>query len=89
MVNSDERNKNDCHVLLQLYGVKFNGEIDILQFDCVVYSFSENFFCRCFVQLQKISMTASIKKKDYLICDLPNKSRLHILQKYMDITLLL
>ena len=46
----------NSHVHVLLFSVKFNGEIDILQFiftRCVVYSF---------IQLQKISMTASMKK---------------------------
>ena len=37
----------NSHVHVLLFSVKFNGEIDIVQFiftRCVVYSFSERFF---------------------------------------------
>ena len=42
-----ESNKGDIGHVHVLYGVKFNGEIDIVQFiftRCVVYSFSDYFF---------------------------------------------
>jgi hypothetical protein len=61
--------KCTSHVHVLLYSVKFNGEIDIIQFiftGCVVYSFSEYFFLLLF-QLQKISMTASMKKITWFV----------------------
>ena len=85
------RKYSQVHVLL--YGVKFNGEIDIVQFiftRCVVYSFSEYFFLLFHSTTKNIN--DCLYEKDYLVCNLPNKSKLHIVQlhvvqKYMDIPL--
>ena len=63
-----------------LYGVKFNGEIDIVQF-----IFTQLFF------FQLIFFFVSFNDKKYhLVFNLPNRIKLdivqlHILQKYMDI----
>ena len=66
-----------------LYGVKFNGEIDLVQFifiQCVVYFFRT-----------KIVFTLKVNERNecpyekdcLLVRNLPNKSKLHfVLQKY-------
>ena len=63
---------SQVHILL--YGDKFNGEIDIVQFiftRCVVYSFSEYFFLLFHSTTKNIN--DCLYEKDYLVCNLPNK----------------
>ena len=62
-----------------MYSVKFNGEIDIVQF----------VFTRC-VEVYSIKNCLSIKKlkempyeKDYLVCNLPNNSKLYIVELHV------
>ena len=82
------RKYSQVHVLL--YGVKFNGDIDIVQFiftRCVVYSFSEYFFVVVSFNYNKYHNC--LYEKGYLVCNLPKKSKLHIVklhvvQKYME-----
>jgi hypothetical protein len=72
-----------------LYGVKFNGEIDLVQFifiQCVVYFFRT-----------KIVFTLKVNERNecpyekdcLLVRNLPNKSKLHfVLQKYIDVAVI-
>ena len=55
-----------------LYGVKFNSEIDIVQFifsQCVVNPFKQKLSLHKKVEKQMKRMTAPMKK-DYLVCNL-------------------
>ena len=60
-----ESNKGDIGHVHVLYGVKFNGEIDIVQFiftPCVVYSFEQKLSLNEKVEKEMKGMTAPIQK---------------------------
>ena len=61
-------------IATSISGVKFNVQLIFTRLFFQLVPFF------CFIQPQKISMTASIYEKDYLVCNLPNKSKSHIMQ---------